>query len=46
MNKQDLQYCVNCLNMEKKYNGIGYDFICKKHKKQVGLYQKPCKEYK
>ena len=46
MNKQDLQYCCNCMNMEMKYNGIGYDFIYKKHKKSVGLYQKPCKEYK
>jgi hypothetical protein len=46
MNKQDLQYCCNCLYMRTEYNGISYDFICKKHKKFVGYYQKPCKEYK
>lgn len=46
MNKKDLHYCCNCLNMRIKYNGIGYDFLCTKHNKYVGLYQKPCKEYK
>ena len=46
MNKEDLQYCCNCLNFEIRYDGTGYIFLCTKHKKEVGYYQKPCKEYK
>ena len=42
---RNYQYCVNCFNAVILYEGK-YICWCRKHKKEVGFYQKPCKEYK
>lgn len=45
MNKQDLQYCCNCMESVIKYDGNKYYCYCRKKKKEVGFYHK-CEEHK
>ena len=46
MNKQDFQYCCNCLNAQIEFDGNKYKLVCLYHKKEVKFYDKPCGEYK